>query len=383
MRVAVLGAGPAGLYMAYLLKRSSLDAEVDLFEQNPADATFGFGVVFSDRALDFLNEDDPETHADIIPHMEKWQDLTVVHRGEIMPIDGIGFTAIGRLELLQLFQDRARAVGVEPKYDTHIDNIDAFDDYDLVLGADGVNSLVRNSLWQAFGASLSYLTNKFIWYGTTKPYDTLTQTFLETEHGAITAHHYRFKPDMSTFIIEIGGEAWERTGFGAMDDAKTVSLCQKIFTEQLDGHKLVTNKSNWRNFPKIWNKNWSAGKYVLVGDALRTAHYSIGSGTRLAMEDVIALVAALENHPNSIPDALAAYETVRRPIVETLVEAANTSADWYEHMDELIALDPYDFAYSYIQRSGRVATETLDRVSPNFMASYRSRPNGPGVVGLD
>lgn len=373
MRVAVLGAGPAGLYFAYLLRRSGVDAEIDVFEQNSADTTFGFGVVFSDKALDFLNEDDAETHADILPHMEKWQDLTVVHRGEVMPIDGIGFTAVGRLELLRLFQQRVRGVGVTPKYGAHIENTDVFENYDLVLGADGVNSLIRNSFWQEFGASVSYLTNKFMWYGTAKPYDTLTQTFLETEHGAITAHHYRFKPDMSTFIVEIGGEAWERTGFGAMSETETVAYCEDIFAEPLGGNGLVSNKSYWRNFPKIWNNNWSTGKYVLVGDALRTAHYSIGSGTRLAMEDVIALVRALENHPNSVRDALEAYEVNRRPVVETLVTAANASADWYEHMDELVGLAPYDFAYSYIQRSGRVAPETLDRVSPKFMAAYRNR----------
>ncbi len=376
MRVAVLGAGPAGLYFAYLLRRSHLGAEIDVFEQNPADATFGFGVVFSQRALDFLKQDDAPTHDAILPHMEQWQDLTIAHRGKVTPIDGIGFTAIGRLELLRLFQDRARSVGIEPHYNSPIDRLDALDQYDLVVGADGVNSLVRNSLAQEFGATISTLGNKFIWYGTKKPYDALTQTFLETEHGAVTAHHYRFKPDMSTFIIEMGGETWERSGFAQMGETETIERCQEIFAEQLDGHKLITNNSHWRNFPKISTATWSVGKYVLVGDALRTAHYSIGSGTRLAMEDGIALVRALFDHrgehPNEIRVALQAYEAARRPVVETLVTAANMSADWYERMDELISLDPYDFAYSYIQRSGRVAAESLDKLSPKFMAAYRA-----------
>jgi 2-polyprenyl-6-methoxyphenol hydroxylase-like FAD-dependent oxidoreductase len=370
MRIAVLGGGPAGLYFAYLWKSRHPRAELELFEQNAADATFGFGVVFSERALDFMREDDPDTVDAIMPRMETWRDIKLVHRGEDVVIDGVGFSAIGRLELLKLLQNRVHRAGVAPRYGNQVASMDALSGFDLIVGADGVNSLARRSFESAFRTSLSNLDNKFIWYGTTQTFDALTQTFIETELGTFNAHHYRYAPANSTFIIECDRNTWLRARFDTLPAEETRILLQRVFAESLCGHALISNKSAWRNFPWIWNERWSFRNIVLVGDALHTAHFSIGSGTRLALEDVIALVKALETAPGDLPSALARYETRRRPIVEKLVRASKASADWYEKFPEHMRLAPLDFAMSYIGRSGRVDRDRLRAMSPNFMARY-------------
>lgn len=372
MKIAVVGGGPAGLYFATLWKQRHPGDTVRVFEQNPADATFGFGVVFSDRALEFLRADDPETHDLITPVMETWQDMTLVHRGRKVVIDGVGFSAIGRLRLLNLLQERAAAVGAALDFRTPVREMADLGDADLIVAADGVNSLVRRSFEVDFATSLSYLPNKFAWYGVEMPFDTLTQTFVETEWGPFNAHHYRYTPKMSTFLVECGRETWLRAGFAEMDEAASAARCAEIFADTLGGRPLITNRSNWRNFPLLWNDRWSHLDMVLVGDALHTAHFSIGSGTRLAMEDVIALVAALEETPDDLPAALAGYEAARRPIVEKIVNAATASARWYEDFAQHMALDPLDFAYAYITRSGRVDDERLRRLAPRFMAEYEA-----------
>src|SRR5471032_3297321 len=293
MRIAILGAGPAGLYLSYLIKRRRPDADVTLIEQNTAGATFGFGVVFSDRALEFLRDDDPETYAAIAPQMESWNDITLVHRNERTTVDGVGFAAIGRLKLLQLLQARVRSVGIEPQFGRSVASLDEIGDADLVVGADGVNSLVRRSFAEQFGASVVYLANRFAWFGTPKAYDTLTQTFRHTPIGDFNAHHYRYAPGRSTFIVEVDEATFARAGFERMEDIESRSVCEKVFTDALEGKRLISNNSIWRRFPQVHNTSWHHGKYVLIGDALHTAHFSIGSGTRLAMEDAIALDRAL------------------------------------------------------------------------------------------
>jgi 2-polyprenyl-6-methoxyphenol hydroxylase-like FAD-dependent oxidoreductase len=369
MRIAILGAGPAGLYLSYLIKRRD-GADVTVIEQNPADATFGFGVVFSDRALEFLRDDDEQTYAAIVPRMESWSDIALVLRGERIAIDGVGFAAIGRLKLLQLLQERARSVGVAPIYRRAAKSLSELDGFDLVVGADGVNSLVRRSLSDQFGASVDYLTNRFAWFGTSQRFETLTQTFIETGLGSFNAHHYRFTPELSTFIVEVDRATFERAGFTSMSEAETRAICERVFAEALDGHALISNNSIWRQFPLVHNTRWSHGNCVLIGDALHTAHFSIGSGTRLAMEDAIALDKALVAHPRDLGAALTAYETVRRPVLEKLVAGANGSAQWYEHFAEHMALKPVDFAMSYITRSGRIDLERLRKLSPKFVARY-------------
>jgi len=371
VRIAVIGGGPGGLYFAYLWKKRHPDADIDLFEQNAAGATWGFGVVFSEQALEFLRADDPDTVDAIAPRMESWKNITLHLRGESVAIDGVGFSSIGRLELLAILQQRARVAGVILHYDTPISSVDQLTGYDLIVAADGLNSLVRRSLETEFVASVSYSANKFAWYGTTKRFETLSQTFVETELGAFNAHHYRYSPSMSTFLVECDPATWQRCGFADKTPEESQAICQRVFASTLDGHLLKSNKSVWRNFPWIWNERWSSGNRVLIGDALHSAHFSIGSGTRLAIEDAIALVRALEVEPD-IPAALARYESERKPIVQKLVTAARTSADWYEKFPEHMKLSLMDFAYSYITRSGRIDDARLRAMSPGFMAKYEA-----------
>jgi 2-polyprenyl-6-methoxyphenol hydroxylase-like FAD-dependent oxidoreductase len=371
VRIAVVGGGPGGLYFAYLWKKRHPEAVIDLFEQNPAGATWGFGVVFSEQALEFLRADDPETVDAITPRMESWKNITLYLRGESVALDGVAFSSIGRLELLTILQQQLRAVGVTARYDTTITSLDQLTGYDLIVAADGLNSLVRRSFESEFGASVTHSSNKFAWYGTTRRFETLSQTFVATDLGSFNAHHYRYAPDMSTFLVECDPATWQRYGFADKTVEQSQAVCEEVFAATLDGHRLVSNKSVWRNFPWIWNERWSHRNFVLIGDALHSAHFSIGSGTRLAIEDAIALTKALEAEAD-IAGALARYETERKPIVKKLVTAARTSADWYEKFPDHMKLDLMDFAYSYITRSGRIDDARLRAMSPEFMARYET-----------
>jgi 2-polyprenyl-6-methoxyphenol hydroxylase-like FAD-dependent oxidoreductase len=367
MKMLVAGAGPAGLYLSFLLKRRFPGWKIRVVEQNPADSTFGFGVVFSERALEFLRGDDPETYARITPAMEAWTDITVVHRGAPVVIDGIGFSAIGRLKFLQLLRGQVESVGVSPEYGAVLGENENLQAFDLVVAADGANSTIRKTA--DFGTSVTPLSNKFAWFGTTRVFDTLTQTFVQNDTGTFNAHHYRHSSSMSTFVFECDAATWENAGFARMDEPATLAYCERVFADALQGHRLVSNKSIWRNFPNVRNRRWSVGRTVLIGDAQRTAHFSIGSGTRLAMEDAIALAKCLVEFKNEIPEALAAFEAARRPIVDKLVAAADASGDWYEHFPEHMRLAPREFAWSYIQRSGRIDPEKLRKIAPRFVAA--------------
>lgn len=363
MKILVAGAGPAGLYFSYLVKRRKPAWQVRVLEQNAAGSTFGFGVVFSERALEFLRADDPQTYVLITPAMQSWTAITVVHRDTPVVIDGIGFAAIGRLQLLELLRQRAASVGVVPEYERTVSEED-FGEQDLVVAADGVNSFVRRCA--DFGTTVEHLTNRFAWYGTTKVFDTLTQSFVENEHGTFNAHHYRHAAQMSTFVVECDAATWQRAGFSAMDEQATLAYLEGVFAQTLGGHRLVSNKSVWRQFPNLRNATWKQGNVVLIGDAQRTAHFSIGSGTRLAMEDAIALDKALSENL-SLEESLASFEAARRPVVEKLVAAADASGQWYERFPEHMRLEPREFAWSYIQRSGRIDPERLRRISPKFV----------------
>lgn len=371
LRIAVIGGGPGGLYFAYLWKKRHPEARIELFEQNPEGATWGFGVVFSEQALEFLRADDPDTVDAITSRIESWKNITLHLRGESVEIDGVGFSSIGRLELLTILQARLRAVGVEPRYGTIIQSVDELSGYDLIVAADGLNSLVRRTFEKDFSASVSRSSNKFAWYGTSKRFETLSQTFVATDLGSFNAHHYRYAPDMSTFLVECDAATWQRYGFADKAIEQSQAICERVFAATLDGHALVSNKSVWRNFPWIWNERWSVGNIVMIGDALHSAHFSIGSGTRLAIEDAIALVKALEGETD-VSAGLERYQAERKPIVQKLVKAARTSADWYERFPEHMQLGLMDFAYSYITRSGRIDDTRLRAMSPAFMARYEA-----------
>jgi 2-polyprenyl-6-methoxyphenol hydroxylase-like FAD-dependent oxidoreductase len=382
MRIAILGGGPAGLYFAGLWKSRHPGDDVHLLERNPKDATWGFGVVFSDRALEFLREDDAETVDLIGPRMQTWRDITIVHQGETIPIDGVGFSAIGRLELLTLLQQRAREAGARLDFETSIHSLSELAGCDLVVAADGVNSLARQTLAAELGASLAHLNAKFVWYGTTRRFDTLTQTFIANALGTFNAHHYRYAPSMSTFIVECDPATWVRAGLDRASEEESRRICEEVFAATLDGHPLLANRSTWRSFPWVWNERWSAGNVVLIGDALHTAHYSIGSGTRLALEDALALVKALEAEAGDTGAALRRYEAERRPVVEKLVAASKRSAAWYERFPEHMALTPLELAMGYITRSGRIDHDRLHAMAPQFMRRYdaAAQPRGEPVT---
>ena len=378
MKIVIVGAGPAGLYFGLLMKRQNPVHRVRVMEQNPRDATYGFGVVFSEGALGFLERDDPQFYASLTAAMERWPEQTIVHRDQAIRIDGNGFAAIGRLELLSLLQNLCADAGVDIDYQSMVGNIDSLD-ADLIVGADGVNSVVRTQLSRQFQPAVSDLSNMFVWYGTEQPFDTLTLTFRETEHGAFVAHHYRYSSTMSTFIVECEAATWQRAGFADMTELESRAVSAQIFAPDLGGHALISNKSLWRNFPVVSNRRWSHCNVVLIGDALRTVHFSIGSGTRLALEDAIFLARAFAETGAQTRDdmtaALAHFEEIRRPIVDKILSGAAGSFSWYESFGDVMHLDPHPFAYSYMTRSGRMTHERLRQTAPRFVAQYETAQN--------
>jgi 2-polyprenyl-6-methoxyphenol hydroxylase-like FAD-dependent oxidoreductase len=369
MRVQVLGGGPAGLTLAILLKRDDPAHQVRVVERGPRGATWGFGVVFSDRALDFLRADAPDLHDALAPLMQSWRDLTILHSDVHIPIGGNGFASIGRLELLGVLQQEAERAGVVLEFERSVADIDDLGDADLRVAADGAFSASRDARAAAFGTQVDWRHNRFVWYGTTMPFETLTLTFRSHPHGVFCAHHYRYASDRSTFLVEVDEATYQRAGFETLPEAASLRLCEQVFAPDLQGHKLLSNRSTWRRFPVIWNQRFHDGRTVLIGDALRTVHFSIGSGTRLAMEDAIALARALRAC-SRVDDALAQFQREREPPMKKIWDAANVSLRWYEGMGDLMALDPHEFAYRYMTRSGRVDHAEMRRRDPRLAQAY-------------
>ena len=371
MHAAVIGAGPAGLLFALLAKRRFPRWRIEVFEQNPAGATFGFGVVFSQGALQFLERDAPDLHAQLIARMESWPMQRIVHRGEAVDVDGNGFSAIGRLQLIRFLQQLCEDQGVRIHFESRLEGPPAAD---LVVGADGLNSVVRQG--RDFAPQIEWLSNRFVWYGTARRFDCLTLTFRENGDGAFVAHHYRYSDAMSTFIVECDEPTWRRGGLDRMDEAASRAYCERVFAADLGGEHLVSNKSLWRQFPLLQNRVWCAGNAVLIGDALRSMHFSIGSGTRLAFEDAIALDRAFGEAGDDVLAGLAAFERDRRPVVEKLFAAASASSYWYEQFpDRMRRFDALGLAYDYMTRSGRMSAERLRATAPRFMARVDAAGN--------
>jgi 2-polyprenyl-6-methoxyphenol hydroxylase-like FAD-dependent oxidoreductase len=371
MRVQVLGGGPAGLTLAILLKRHDPSQHVRVVDRGPRGATWGFGVVFSDRALDFLCADAPELHALLTPRMQSWRDLTIVHSDVRIPIGGNGFASIGRLDLLGVLQQEAERAGVVLEFERPLADVGDLGDADLRVAAVGAFSASRDARAGAFGTQVDWRRNRFVWYGTTLPFETLTLTFRQHALGVFCAHHYRYASDRSTFLVEVDEGTYQRAGFETMTEADSLRLCEQVFAPDLQGHPLLSNRSTWRRFPVIWNQHFHDGRTVLIGDALRTVHFSIGSGTRLAMEDAIALARALRECPH-IDDALAQFQRDREPPMKKIWDAANVSLRWYEGMGALMALDPHEFAYRYMTRSGRVDHAEMRRRDPRLAQAYEA-----------
>ncbi|HSB99176.1 MAG TPA: FAD-dependent monooxygenase [Burkholderiaceae bacterium] len=373
MRIRILGAGPAGLAFAALMKRLDPAHDIAVFDRSPRSATWGFGVVFSDRALEFLRADDEALYGLLTPHLETWPDITIVHDHTRVPLAGNGFASIGRLEMLSLMYRHVESLRVPIHFETEIDAIAQMGEADLVVAADGAFSRVRSGREARFGTITDWRPNKFIWYGTTKAFDTLTLTFRPTRWGVFCAHHYRYAPERSTFLVEMQADTWQRAGFEAMDPQDTIRVCEQVFGDDLEGHPILSNRSHWRNFPAVWNDRWSDGHVVLLGDALRTAHFSIGSGTRLAMEDAVALYKAFRATGDDVAAALALFQQQRLPPMKKIWDAANVSIRWYERMDELVAtLTPVEFAYSYLTRTGRVDHAEVRRRDPALARAYEA-----------
>jgi 2-polyprenyl-6-methoxyphenol hydroxylase-like FAD-dependent oxidoreductase len=385
MRVGIVGAGPAGLYFALLLKRHNPAHEVRVVEQNPAGATYGWGVVFSDRAVSYLEEAD----ADIAAALERWDDQVIVAHSQHVRIDGFGFSGIARLRLLEMVQEHCRRAGVQLRFDTRLTDLDAFADCDLIVGADGANSVVRQLYHEQFGTRVDVLTNAYAWYGTHQVFDALSLIFRQNADGAFVAHAYRYGPATSTFIVECDAATFARAGLAQMSDAESRVYCERLFADDLGGHALLSNKSDWIHFKVVRNERWSYGTIVLIGDALRSVHFSIGSGTCMALTDAIALFAAFAtvgDRAEDVPEALAEFERARRPVVEEFLDVAARSFLWYERFGEKLHLAPLPFAYDYLTRGGRVTHERLAERSPRFVAAYDAYMaeliQPPGELGL-
>ena len=395
MRINVIGGGPGGLFAALLLKKADPARTVEVFERNRADDTFGFGVVFSDATLDEVAEADPPTLRAIEERFYHWDDIHIHYQGELLRSTGHGFAGLSRRALLLLLQHRCREVGVGLHFEADV--VAAHLDADLVIGADGINSTVRERFAETFEPAVDLRPNRFVWLGTTRPFPAFTFHFREDGHGLWRVHAYQYDASgKSTFIVEATERTWRRAGMDAACEEETVRFLSRLFADELDGHPLIRNRSVWRQFPTIVNRRWSAGNVVLIGDAAHTAHFSVGSGTRLAMLDAIALARATEgldgpggeNGPDLTPDratfdaahaagaspeatdlatALAAYEEERRRPVESLQRAAHASLQWFEDTERYFRLEPTQFAFSLLTRSLRISHENLRERDPGFV----------------
>jgi anthraniloyl-CoA monooxygenase len=380
MRITILGGGPAGLYFALMMKRQDPRHEVTVIERDGPNDTFGWGIVFSDQTFDYLRDSDRPSFTAITAACQTWDNVDIVHRGERMTVRGNRFSGIARIRFLNVLQQRCRDLGVDLRFHSPVAEAAALPAGDLLVGADGANSLVRATYADVFGPTLEHGRNRYIWLGTPRLFHGLTLTFVEHGAGPFCAHSYKFDDRTSTFIVECPEETWRRAGLDRMDDAETCTWLADLFRDHLEGQPLLSNNFvRWLNFPLVRNARWygegpsgTAGRrwpIVLLGDALHTAHFSIGSGTKLALEDAIALATSCAGAPDPVA-ALALFEETRRPRVEQYQRAARDSLRWFEEMGRHLHLAPLPFAMEAMTRSGRIDVEKLKRRDPAFVAAY-------------
>jgi anthraniloyl-CoA monooxygenase len=368
MKTAIIGGGPAGLYFAILQKKLRPESDITVYERNRADETFGFGVVFSDATLDNFEKYDLPSYQRIVREFAYWDDIAIHFRGTEHRIGGNGFCGCSRRTLLLILQDRAEELGVRLRYEVDVDDESLFADADLVVVADGINSRFRERYAAYFQPEVDLRPNKFTWMGSTKPLDAFTFIFQETEWGPFIAHAYQYEANRSTWVFETDPETFERAGLNDKSEAESAALMERIFGWFLGGHRILTNRSIWRNFPMIRSKRWVMGNKVLLGDAKASAHFSIGSGTKLAMEDAIALFEALRRDP-SVAGALSLYETGRREEVEKTQHAADVSLVWFEHVARFWDFDPVQFAFGVMTRAKAITYDNLRLRAPDFVAA--------------
>src|SRR3954471_20174048 len=375
MRIAIAGGGPGGLYLSILLKRLDPAHEVIVHERNAPDDTFGFGVVFSDETLAAFEAADPETYGEITRRFARWAEIDVHYRGEVMTSGGHGFSALARVDLLGVLQRRAAGLDVDLRFRTEVDDVAG--DFDLVVAADGVNSPLRRRYADAFRPSLDRRRAKYVWFGTDLVFDAFKFFIKETEHGVLQVHGYPYSDTMSTFIVETTPRAWRGLGLDRASEEESLAMCEVLFADVLDGHRLIPNRSLWIDFVTVRNASWRHRNVVLLGDAAHTAHFSIGSGTKLAMEDAIGLAWAVKED-DDVPRALEAYESERRPIVESTQRAAQGSLEWFEGIERYVGDEPLIFAFNLLTRSRRITYGELQLRDPGFIAAvdsaFSSRP---------
>ncbi|MEU2898596.1 FAD-dependent monooxygenase [Streptomyces sp. NPDC001273] len=380
MRIAIIGAGPGGLYTAALVKRLRPGSEIDVWEVNAPDETFGFGVVFSEGALGGIEAADPPLFAALGAECAHWSRIDVHHRGRTTRNGGYHFSAIGRRALLAMLCARCADLGVTVRHGTRAPAADVLArTYDLVVAADGVNSATRETRREEFGTETTRRGSRYLWLGTEQTFSALTFAVAETQHGTLHAHAYPYAPGLSTFIAEGDDRVWEAAGFadgdaGVPDGSGRTDTDRlaDLFADALDGHGLRTNRSRWGRFVSVRNRRWSHDRVVLVGDSAHTTHFSVGSGTRLAMEDALALALALDDH-GPVPEALAAYEAARMPEVAAMQRTARTSQEWFEELEQYAGLGPEGFNAHLITRSGRLTRDDLASWSPERVERVRDR----------
>ncbi|HMU62523.1 MAG TPA: bifunctional salicylyl-CoA 5-hydroxylase/oxidoreductase [Gemmatimonadales bacterium] len=385
MKVAIIGGGPGGLYLAILLRRANPATQVTVYERNRIEDTFGFGVVLSDATEGILAEADDVTHAAMAAVMHRWGDIDVHINGACITSGGHGFSGVSRKVLLEILFERAKALGAQVHELMEAPPVEELlKTHDLVVAADGVNSAVRASRAEAFGATVDLRPNRFVWLGTTRPFPSFFFSFRQNAHGLWRAHAYQYADGESTFIVETTDAAWRAAGLEEGDEAATIAYCEALFQEELEGHRLIGNRSIWRQFPTVKCRHWSDGRLVLLGDSAHTAHFSVGSGTKLAMEDAIELNRVLQG-ATDVATALKTYETERRPGVESVQRAAQASLEWFEATERYDDLEPLQFAYSLLTRSLRITHENLRTRDPAFVERverwYADRAGVPPVPG--
>lgn len=383
MKITVIGGGPGGLYFSILTKKAIPHCTIDVYERNKPEDSFGFGVVFSDETLGEFLKRDMQSYELIRSNFAYWDDIVVAKDGQKVHAGGNGFCGCSRKTLLKLLHQRCKEEGVNLHFEQNIDNLDAFKDSDIIVAADGIGSGVRTIYHKEFGTNIELKSNRFVWMGSTKPLDAFTYFFRTTPYGIFVAHTYQYEEGMSTWIFECSDETWQKLQFEVENEADTVAKLSEIFKEELDGHPLITNKSHWRQFPHVTNKNWSHQNIVLLGDAKATAHYSIGSGTKLAMDCAIGLHDALVANPTNVQATFAQYEATRRNPVEMIQYAATVSLDWFENMNRYKEFPFYQFSFGCMTRSKKVTYENLrlrdqsytDKVLQEFKEIHQFQSN--------